>query len=58
MESITLIPYILVSILWGIYAGRQQIKIYGGTKAKIMTVATVNVLFCPVAIIIAIVKNK
>jgi len=45
--------YLLVCILWGLYAIEEQIKQHGRMYVRTIAVFLVNVVICPVCILIA-----
>lgn len=48
----------LLAFLWACFAVRKQEQLYGGSIEKYILVFILNFVFCPVAMIIAIVKGR
>lgn len=44
--------YVVTAILWGVYAGRQQV-FHHGWSWFVPLVVLVNLVFCPLTIIVA-----
>jgi hypothetical protein len=53
-----MINTILLMFLWACYAIRRQEQLYGGTVGKYTLVFVLNFIFCPVCMLIAIVKGR
>ena len=47
-----------VFVLWGIFAVRRQVSLYGLSWGRVPFAFLVNAMFCPICIVIAIVKNE
>lgn len=48
----------LLASLWACYAVKQQEKLYGGSLPKYVLVFILNFVFCPIAMTIAIIKER
>lgn len=53
-----MIPYIIASAAWALYAVEMQKKVHGNkpcavTTCRLVFVLAINAIFCPIAIIVA-----
>jgi hypothetical protein len=57
MSEVILFLYIVTCLLWCLYAMRQQEQLYPTTGlCRILSVGVGNFVFCPICILVAIIK--
>lgn len=52
-----MIGYLILAFLWSAFAVRQQIEWYGWTWWRLLLVAVLNFVACPLCMIFAIVRG-
>ena len=51
---INYVHYIMVCVLWAVYAVRMQIIINGKCWWRLVITFLINILFCPICIVLAV----